>query len=377
MKHLVSVATTLLVLLSVTAAHAQLRGFGDALKKAAEKTDELTISESEERTIGEDVSTKIRARFGVVQDPAIHRYVTLVGTALAQQSGRPELPWVFIVLDTDGVNAFASPGGFVHITRGALGLIQNEAELGNVLGHEIAHVVRKHTVNAIQKNKVVAAGISSASGGRSAVIERMANQAYAMVLENSFDRGDELDADRVGIQLAQKLGYAAVLGEFLARLSERNKNQSERNGLFASHPETTERIDKGRQLGAAIKTTALAAPRYKREVKYDVPSLTAIAVVEEGAAGLAGGAKPGTKGADEGQNAPDAKGAKPEPRRRGFGLDALKQGAAQEKSSTQVSASGGARGLGADRAAKGGANPAVVRVSVTAAEIEAFRKGIS
>ena len=105
-------------------AYAQLGGLGGALKKAADQKqelDDLTISESEERQIGEDVSGKIRSRFGVVQDPAIHKYVSLVGTALVQQSERPQLPWTFIVLDTDGVNAFASPGGFMHITRGALG----------------------------------------------------------------------------------------------------------------------------------------------------------------------------------------------------------------------------------------------------------------
>ena len=70
---------------------------------------------------------------------------------LAKQSERPNLPWTFIVLDTDGVNAFAAPGGFVHITRGALGLVKNEAELAAVLGHEIGHVAHKHAINAIKK----------------------------------------------------------------------------------------------------------------------------------------------------------------------------------------------------------------------------------
>lgn len=351
-------------------AHAQLGGLGGALKKAADKKqalDELTINEQEERQLGENVSAEIRKRFGVVQDPAIHKYVSLVGMAMAQQSERPNLPWTFIVLDTDGVNAFASPGGFVHITRGALGLIRNEAELAGVLGHELAHVVRKHTVNAIQKNKAIGAGINSASGGRSELLNRMAKQAYEQILENNFDRGDELDADRVGIQLAQKVGYADALPDFLDRLAQRNKDQAERNGMFASHPETKERIDKGRQLGAAAKTTALGEARYKSTVKYEAPALTSIAVVQEGSAGLAGG----------GKAAPKEEEKKEEPKKRGFGLSALKQTTGQEKQSTQVSASGGARGLGADRAAKGGPNPALVRVAVTTAEVETFRKGIA
>ena len=86
---------------------------------------------------------EIRKRFGVVQDPAVHKYVSLIGTTLAKQSERPGLNWTFIVLDTDGVNAFASPGGLVHITRGALALAKNEAEVAGVLGHEIGHVVQQ------------------------------------------------------------------------------------------------------------------------------------------------------------------------------------------------------------------------------------------
>lgn len=364
MKHIILAIA--FVTLSVPA-FAQLGGLGGALKKAQEqkqKLDDLTISESEERQIGEDVSAKIRERFGVVQDPAIHKYVTLVGTTLARESERPNLNWTFVVLDTDGVNAFASPGGLVHITRGALGLANNEAELAGVLGHEIGHVTRKHTVNAIKKGNAVKMGTDAAST-RASFIGAYANKAYEMVLENSFDRGDELDADKVGIQLSQKAGYAsAALGDFLTRLDERNKNQAEKNGLFASHPETKERIDKIKQMAAASPSAALVQPRYKSNVKYEPTAITAIAVVTEGAAGLAG------------STAEDDK-KKEEPKKKGFGLGGLKQAIAPEKQSAQVSASGGARGLGADRAAKGGGNPNLVRTTVSAGELEAFKKAIA
>ena len=236
-------------------AHAQLGGILDKAQKAQDakkKLDALMVSDEEEHKIGADVSAKIRQRFGVVQDADVHKYVTLVGTLLAQQSERPTLPWTFIVLDTDGVNAFASPGGFVHITRGALGLIKNEAELAGVLAHEIGHVAHKHTVNAIRKNKAVQLGTSETLSDRGPFLDKLANKAYEMVLENKFDRGDELDADKVSVALTQKAGYApASLADFLARLDDRNKDEPERNGLFASHPETKERIDKIRQLAGA------------------------------------------------------------------------------------------------------------------------------
>ena len=344
-------------------AFAQLGGIGGALKKAQEskqKVDDLTISDAEERQIGEDVSTKIRQRFGVVQDQAIHKYVTLLGTTLAKESERPGLNWTFVVLDTDGVNAFASPGGIVHITRGALGLARNEAELAGVLGHEIGHVAHKHTVTAIKKSNAVKMG-SEAASARSSFLSSYANKAYEMVLENNFDRGDELDADKVGVDLAQKAGYkAASLGDFLERLDERNKNQAEKNGLFASHPETKERIDKIRKQGSSSSGSAVVEPRFKSNVKYQVTPLDSITV-----------------GKDAVSSTPPPAESKEEPKKKGFGLGNMKQAVAPESKSTQVSASGGARGLGADRAAKGGNNPTLVKATVSATELETFKKGIA
>ena len=142
--------------------------------------DDMNITEEEEIKLGSDVSAKIRQRFGVVQDAAVHKYVTLVGTMLTEQTTRPKLPWTFIVLDTDGVNAFAAPGGFVHITRGALALIKSEAELAGVLGHEIAHVAQKHTVNAIRKSKGVQIGTwrRRRTGARSSTRSRIARTTW-------------------------------------------------------------------------------------------------------------------------------------------------------------------------------------------------------
>ena len=354
-------------------AYAQLGGILNKAQKAQEtkqKLDDLNITQEEEVKIGADVSLKIRQRFGVVQDLAVHKYVTLVGTMVAQQTERPALPWIFIVLDTDGVNAFASPGGFVHITRGALGLIRNEAELAAVLGHEMTHVAHKHTVNAIRKGNAVKMGTEAASA-RSSFLSNYANKAYEMVLENSFDRGDELDADAGSIALAQKLGYApASLADFLTRLDERNRDQPQQNGLFASHPATQERIDKVRRIAGAA-TGAFVAARYTSTITYQPAEITTIAVVTEGSAGLTGSTTD-----KNGDRSKDTK-KEEEPKKKGFGLGALKQTVAPEKQSAQVSASGGARGVGPDRLAKGGDNPNTVKVTVSAAELDAFKKGIA
>jgi beta-barrel assembly-enhancing protease len=361
---------TIIAILVVSApAFAQLGGIGKRVQQLQERKqqfDDLNITEEEEIKLGSDVSTKIRQRFGVVQDAAVHKYVALTGTMLTAQTTRPKLPWTFIVLDTDGVNAFAAPGGFVHITRGALALIKSEAELAGVLGHEIAHVAQKHTVNAIRKSKGLQIGTSEASSSRGAFLGALANRTYDMVLENSFDRGDELHADREGIILVQKAGYAGTgLSEFLARLAERNKGQAEKNGLFASHPETQERIGKVKQL-AGSKPGAVVAARYTTNIKYQPTPLTSVATVVEGSAGLTGGkapAKPEDKKAEE--------------KKKGFGLSNLTKSATAGKNEQQVAASGGARGLGADRLAKGGDNPNPVKPAVSPADLAAFRKGIA
>lgn len=346
--------------------------FGGVLKKAQDaqdarkKFDDLNVTDEEEQKIGADVSLKLRQRFGVVQDPAVHKYVTLAGTLLARQSERPKLPWTFVVLDTDGVNAFAAPGGIVHITRGALGLISNEAELAGVLAHEIGHVAHKHTVNAIRKNKAVQLGTNETLADRGAFLDRIANKAYEIVLENSFDRGDELDADSVSVQLTQKAGYApASLAAFLTRLDDRNKDQPARNGLFASHPETRERIEKIQKTGGA-SAAATGERRYKMNIMYKPTAITEIAAVADGASGLTGSTAP-----------KDDKKAEEQPKKKGFGLGSLKQSVTPEKQSAQVTASGGSRGVGPDRAAKGGSDSNTVSVKVTDAELTAFKGGIA
>jgi predicted Zn-dependent protease len=351
--------------------------FGSVLQRAQQaqeakkKFDDLSVSEEEERKIGEEVSAKIRARFGVVQDPAVHKYVTLVGTAVARESERPKLNWTFVVLDTDGVNAFAAPGGIVHITRGALALIQTEAELAGVLGHEITHVAHKHAVNAIQKSKAVQMGTEKLND-RGPFLDQIANKLYEMILENKFDRNDELDADRSSVMLSQKLGYSSgALADFLVKLDDRNKDQPAQNGLFASHPETKERIDKVRQL-AGSKPGATVAARFKSSVSYQPTDVTAIATVVDGSSGLTASTKAGDKGdKDKGDKKDDQNKNKG-----GSGLSNLTRTSGPERQSAQVQASGGSRGVGPDRAAKGGSNPSLVRVTVSNAEIDAFRKGI-
>src|SRR5690606_18052493 len=204
---------------------------------------DIHMSDEEEQRLGAAVSEKIRLRYGVVQDPAIHKYVTLVGTLIARASSRPDLDWHFIVLDTDGVNALAAPGGYIHVTRGALALMQDEAELAGVLGHEVVHVTEKHTIRAIQKSRTMQLAADETLGDRG-VFNRLVDRATEVVMAG-FGRAEELESDREGVALANKVGYQpAGLSRFLQRLAERNRESTGKQGLFASHPEMQERLDR-------------------------------------------------------------------------------------------------------------------------------------
>ena len=344
--------------------------FGSVMKgagKVATQLRDLQMTEEEEIKLGASVSEKVRARYGVVQDKAVHRYVALVGTLIVKKGTRPNLPFTFVVLDTDGVNAFAAPGGFIHITRGALALMRNEAELAGVLSHEIVHVTEKHTIKAIQKNKAIQMGAEETLSNNPELFNKIVDKASELVLAG-FGRNEELESDKIGVGLADAEGYApAGLSDFLTRLSDRNKRATEKQGLFASHPEMQERLDRIAKTIADRKLVATATlpDRFKATITYTPKAQTDIVGVAAGTSGLAGGSSKTT----------DTTAAKPdEPKKKGFGLGGLMKPAGSEKKQAEVTGSGASRGVDTERNAKGGSNPALVVVQITAADLEAFRK---
>lgn len=371
----ITIGLALATLLATGARAGQLGQLGkvtEGMKKVGELRD-LQVTDAEEQQLGQDVSQRIRERYGVVQSAPVHRYVSLVGRTLAAASSRPGLPWTFIVLDTDGVNAFAAPGGYIHVTRGALALMQDEAELAGVLAHEIMHVTGKHTIRSIQKTKAVQMGASETLSGNAALLDRVVSATYESIVERGFGRDDEREADAEGVALSSRVGYQpAALRSFLTRLKERNASSRERRGLFASHPDMQSRLDgiAGTITKQTLAGTVALPDRYRQAITYTPKPLAEIATVDPGAAGLTGG---------DGKPAPapapaDDKAKKDEPKRRSFGLGRMMPGSGGEKSQAQVTGSGAARGVDPERDARGGSNPALVAVSLTPADLQAFQK---
>ena len=370
--------------IGVRPAAAQLGGITGALNKAAKvkKIADLKVTDAEEQQIGQQVSDKVVETFGVYQDPNVTKYVTLVGVVLAQASTRPNLNWQFVVLDTEGVNAFAAPGGFIHITKGLLGLMKNEAELAGVLAHEIIHVTEKHTVNAIQKNDVVSVASDEvgASGGiAQSLVAKLADAAYKNILNNEFSRNDEGESDEKGVQLANKVGYAPTgLSSALMKLVDRNKDVKEKNGMFASHPMMKDRLTAIETTIREKKLTATATvqARYAKNITFDAKPATELATVAEGSRGLAGGEekKSDTKTAD-GEKKEEPK--KEEPKKSGGMFSKLRPGGGSQAQQSQTVASAGARGVNPDRDAIGGPNKKRVPVKIGPSDIAEFQKGIA
>ncbi len=354
----------------------QLGQIGGAVKRAQQVRD-LQMTEAEEQQLGAAVSEKVRMRYGVVQDANVHRYVALVGTALTQISTKPNIPWNFIVLDTDAVNAFAAPGGFVHITRGALALLQDESELAGVLGHEIIHITEQHTVRAIQKSKSIQLGANETLSGNAALVNRLADNIYLDLIEKGFGRAEENESDEKGVALANKIGYAPQgVHRFLTRLQERNKGATEKRGLFASHPETTERLNRLTKQITSQKLAASAtlADRYRKNITYQPVPQTSIATVAAGTSGLTGGSGSAST-AKPAEAKPEEKKEEEPQKKRGFGgLGRVLPGGGGEKKSAQTTASAAARGVDPEIDARGGSNPKPVQVRVSAADVAAFKK---
>ena len=123
------------------------------------KSEISLISQDQEIQMGQQGAQQVVQEIGLVNNQALQNYVKQVGVSLASKSERPNLPWSFRVVDDPTPNAFALPGGFIFVTRGLLDLMNNEAELASVLGHEIGHVTAKHSVTQMSQQQLAQLGL--------------------------------------------------------------------------------------------------------------------------------------------------------------------------------------------------------------------------
>ena len=211
------------------------------------------MSPAEERRIGAEEHPKLVEAFGGIHDdPALQRYVTSIGLLLQQTSEQPKPPFTFVVLDSPVVNAFALPGGYVHITRGLMALANDEAELAGVVAHEIGHVTARHSAERYSHGLV--AGLGAAILGAivdDRIVTDLAQMAAGAYVKG-YSRSQELEADTLGVRYLSRGGFdATAMSSFLgamgaesalARKIAGKRGEDPLGGLFASHPRTADRI---------------------------------------------------------------------------------------------------------------------------------------
>jgi predicted Zn-dependent protease len=209
-----------------------------------------SMPENEEIALGKKAFPEAVQRMqGEYNDPGLKKYVTAIGMRLAKVSHRPDLPYVFKVVNDSSPNAFAMPGGNIAITRGLLVALENEAQLAAVLGHELGHVTAKHSVQNLQRGVLLNIGLQvlsiSSSGTSYSALARQAGQVAGALLESSYSREEEREADRLGIDYMVKAQYsprgAVELQEFFAKKSGEGEPQWVQ-GLFRTHPFSRERM---------------------------------------------------------------------------------------------------------------------------------------
>jgi predicted Zn-dependent protease len=234
----------------------------------------LPIDAAREREIGFGIAATVAGRYQVIADDATIGYVNLVGQSVAQQSVRgSEVSFHFGVLDTDDVNAYAAPGGYVLITRGALALMESEAELAGVLAHELAHVDQRHVVEAIRRSSVFVQ-LRDETQLTGSALDSIAAFGTG-VLFTGLTRADELEADSLGLIYAAGAGYRTDgLLQFLKHLQAAEGTASA--GLrewIATHPPTAERVAAvERQLGRAGPVQgADGTARFRAQLRRGAP----------------------------------------------------------------------------------------------------------
>ncbi|NOU40049.1 MAG: M48 family metalloprotease [Methylotenera sp.] len=209
-------------------------------------------SKDEEIALGREIAGNLLGAAPLVKDAALQKYVNSVGRWVASQSERPDLPWRFGVIESDDLNAFAAPGGYIMLTKGLYRQLTNEAQLAGVLGHEIAHIVKKHQLKLLQKQQLLNAGAGFLSGkyAKDNDLISKAIGSGAEISARSLDKSAEYEADRLGLSYATRAGYEPYgLPDVLQALGHSSKNDDSVALLFKTHPHPDDRLS---ALGNAV-----------------------------------------------------------------------------------------------------------------------------
>lgn len=245
----------LILILALLSLPATALDFGKTLKGIAKEGKNLNLggtSEKDEIAIGREITGNLLGAAPLVKDAALQQYVNKVGRWVAAQSERADLPWHFGVIESEDINAFAAPGGYVIITKGLYKKLSSEAQLAGVLAHEIEHVVQKHHLKVLQKSQLLDLGayvLGDSVGKDNKAIKKLIGNG-AEICARGLDKNAEFEADRMGVVLAARAGYDAYgLVDVLQEIGRVAKDDNNMALLYKTHPAPDDRLVK---LGDAI-----------------------------------------------------------------------------------------------------------------------------
>lgn len=218
----------------------------EALNIVGDVADTEMLDYTDEDGMGQTVALSLTNQTELTDDVKLDKYVSMVGLTLVNVSPRPVGNWMFGVLDTDDVNAFAGPNGYIFVTRGALDFMEDESELAGVLAHEITHVLHHHGLQGVKdasRGEAVKKGIGVAvqQKDRFGLFNVLAEPAKDVVMNTGYNQPQEFDADKTGVSIVVAAGYDPNgLARFLGRLQSRG-------GAFSTHPGSAERVKRVQQ----------------------------------------------------------------------------------------------------------------------------------
>ena len=215
------------------------------------------ISKSQEISMGKDVAAQLEAKYGVVEDDDLQARVNNIGQRIVAVSDRQDLEYSFKVLNSDEVNAMAVPGGFIYVFKGLLDFMPSDDELAGVLGHEVGHIVKRHSVKQVEKQMALTLLTIILTKGQGFILADATMQA----LMAGYSRSDEREADEQGFALSNKAGFnpysMLITVSKLQDLADAKGNPG--FGLFSTHPEPEVRIERVNKALAKMNITPTVA----------------------------------------------------------------------------------------------------------------------
>ncbi|HWV57433.1 MAG TPA: M48 family metallopeptidase [Longimicrobiales bacterium] len=205
------------------------------------------VSPRQEIELGRQYAAEISQQLPIVNDPEIDRYINALGTRIAQHTTRRDFTYRFYVVNTDAVNAFAIPGGFVYVNRGLIERTENLSELAAVLAHEIAHVDERHGAEQIERVQRANIGLTLAYiliGRAPGGLERAAIQLGGAAVFASYSRAAEREADALAVPMLVAAGIdpRGLPSFFRTLLEERSRRPGAVEQWFSTHPLEEDRI---------------------------------------------------------------------------------------------------------------------------------------